>query len=157
MFDSKYIKASTLADLKASGRLPMRVTISHVTQENIGSDDEQKKTKPVVYFVGKEKGMVLNRTNADRLTDIAGSDDTDNWCDLIVGLTIEKDRYKNDLIDCLRIVRWRGAGQPVRAQAAPARAAVPAQATRAAREHQPFDDDEAEHAPAPARNDDIPF
>lgn len=66
-FPSKYLKA---ADLQ--GR-EVRVTIGNVEREKMGDD-----TKPVVYFKGKEKGVVLNKTNSNVIADAYG-DDTDDW------------------------------------------------------------------------------
>ena len=34
--------------------------------------------KPIIYFEGKEKGIVLNKTNATAIATIYG-DDTDDW------------------------------------------------------------------------------
>ena len=68
-FPSKYLKA---ADLQGQR---VRVRVSHIDMEAMqaGEDD-----KPVVYFVGKVKGLVLNRTNADAIAIVHG-DETDNW------------------------------------------------------------------------------
>lgn len=68
-FPSKYLKASDL-----QGR-EVRVTMSNVEREKIGDD-----TKPVLYFKGKDKGIVLNKTNASTITDAYG-DDTEDWYD----------------------------------------------------------------------------
>jgi hypothetical protein len=66
-FPSNYLKAANLNGGNA------RVTISHVAIEEIG--DERK---PVLYFQGKEKGMVLNKTNANNISSLYG-DDTEDW------------------------------------------------------------------------------
>ena len=66
-FTSKYLRA---ADLQGK---EVRVKISHVALEDLG--DEKK---PVIYFVGKQKGLVLNKTNA-RTTAMRYGDDTDGW------------------------------------------------------------------------------
>jgi hypothetical protein len=68
-FPSKYLKA---ADLQ--GR-EVRVTMQNVEREKIGDD-----TKPVLYFKGKDKGVVLNKTNAGTISDSYG-DDTEDWFD----------------------------------------------------------------------------
>jgi arabinogalactan endo-1,4-beta-galactosidase len=68
-FPSKYLKA---ADLQ--GR-EVRVTMAHVEREKIGDD-----AKPVLYFKGKDKGVVLNKTNAGTISDAYG-DDTEDWFD----------------------------------------------------------------------------
>lgn len=66
-FPSQYLKAADLQGKTA------KVTISHVVMEDIGSDN-----KPVLYFAGKEKGLVLNKTNANNIA-FAYGDDTDGW------------------------------------------------------------------------------
>lgn len=68
-FPSKYLKASDL-----QGR-EVKVVMSNVEREKIGDD-----TKPVLYFKGKEKGIVLNKTNAGTIVDAYG-DDTQDWYD----------------------------------------------------------------------------
>lgn len=67
VFPSKYVKAE---DLK--GRA-VQVVISHVVLEKLGND-----MKPAVYFQGKEKGVVLNKTNFGRIAYIYG-DESDDW------------------------------------------------------------------------------
>lgn len=67
-FPSTYIKA---ADLQGQ---QVTVTIVRVVTELIGSDEH----KPVVYFQGKEKGLVLNKTNANAIAQAYGYE-TDDW------------------------------------------------------------------------------
>jgi hypothetical protein len=71
MFPSKYIKASDLGEHKPT------VIIQDVQIEELGSG-EDKDRKPVIYFEGKEKGLVCNKTNWNTLIDLYGPD-TDNW------------------------------------------------------------------------------
>jgi hypothetical protein len=68
-FPSEYLKASDL-----QGR-QVRVPMSHVEMKDIGGDH-----KPILFFVGHEKGMVLNKTNANNIA-VAYGDDTDDWTD----------------------------------------------------------------------------
>lgn len=68
-FPSKYLKASDL-----QGR-EVKVVMANVEREKIGDDH-----KPVLYFKGKDKGVVLNKTNAATIGDAYG-DDTDDWYD----------------------------------------------------------------------------
>lgn len=68
-FPSKFLKAADL-----HGR-EVRVTMQNVEREKIGDD-----TKPVLYFKGKEKGVVLNKTNAGTISDAYG-DDSEDWFD----------------------------------------------------------------------------
>jgi hypothetical protein len=69
MFPSKYMKGS---DLK--GGAPT-YTITSVSQEEVGQDREMKF---VVYFQGQQKGVVLNKTNAELLEMLFG-DESDDW------------------------------------------------------------------------------
>ncbi len=66
-FPSEYLKA---ADLQ--GR-QVTVQIDRVEMRDIGDDH-----KPVLFFQGKEKGVVLNKTNANNIS-FAYGDDTDAW------------------------------------------------------------------------------
>ena len=68
-FPSKYLKA---ADLQGK---EVRVIMSNVEKEKLGDDN-----KLVLYFKGKEKGVVLNKTNSNTISDAYG-DDTDDWVD----------------------------------------------------------------------------
>lgn len=66
-FPSKYLKASDLQNRD------VKVVMSHVEREKMGDD-----LKLVLYFQGKEKGVVLNKTNSNTIADAYG-DDTDDW------------------------------------------------------------------------------
>lgn len=66
-FPSKYLKADDL------GGREIRVTIARVEREKMGDD-----FKPVVYFNGKEKGVVLNKTNSFTIANAFG-DETNDW------------------------------------------------------------------------------
>jgi arabinogalactan endo-1,4-beta-galactosidase len=68
-FPSKYLKASDL-----QGR-DVKVIMANVEREKLGDD-----MKLVLYFKGKEKGVVLNKTNSNTIVDAYG-DDTDDWYD----------------------------------------------------------------------------
>src|SRR5690606_38448807 len=67
-FPSTFLKAADLNGQRAV------VIVSHVKFEDIGGDH-----KPLVYFKGKDKGLVLNKTNGNMIAEISGDDDTDNW------------------------------------------------------------------------------
>jgi hypothetical protein len=66
-FPSRWLKA---LDIKGK-RIP--VTLANVAEEEVGDG-----VKPVLYFEGKEKGLVLNKTNAEILKDAYGPE-TDDW------------------------------------------------------------------------------
>lgn len=68
-FPSKYLKAADL------GGKEVKVIMQNVEKEKLGDD-----TKLVLYFKGKEKGVVLNKTNASTIADAYG-DDSEDWFD----------------------------------------------------------------------------
>jgi len=89
-FPSQYLKASDL-----QGR-EIRVTMARVEREKIGTD-----SKLVLYFKGKEKGLVLNKTNAGTISDAYG-DDTDDWFDNPLILFSVKTDYQGKVVDATR-------------------------------------------------------
>jgi len=91
-FPSNYLKA---ADLRG-GRVT--VAIDSVVIENIGDED-----KPIVYFQGKEKGLVLNKTNANMITEIAKSSETEQWPGVRVTLYSCKVDFQGRRVDAIRV------------------------------------------------------
>ncbi len=69
LFPSRFLKA---ADLK--GRT-VKVKIKKVEVEEIGQDKDKK---PVIYFDGVERGLVMNKTNGVAIAEIHG-DATGEW------------------------------------------------------------------------------
>lgn len=92
-FPSDYIKSSDL-----SGR-EVRVVIKKVKIEEVGRDKEER---PVIYFEGKEKGMVLNKTNANTIATAFG-DDTDDWTGGEVILYAAMTEYQGKPTEGLRV------------------------------------------------------
>ena len=93
-FPSNYIKASDL-----NGQQPT-VTIDRVEFEPVG---QQREMKPILYFVGKEKGMVLNKTNSKKIAEIAGSPDTDDWRGVHVKLFSTEVDFQGETVEAIRI------------------------------------------------------
>lgn len=90
-FPSKYLKAS---DLQGHA---VKVQIGNVTSEQIGTD-----RKLIMYFAGKQKGMVLNKTNARTIGDIYG-DDTDAWIGKELEVFAMKVEFNGRMVDGLRV------------------------------------------------------
>lgn len=93
-FPSRFLRPE---DLK--GAEPV-VTIDRVAFEVVGRKRERK---AILHFVGKEKGLVLNRTNADALTKILGSALTEEWQARRIRLYATTTKFGNDTVDCIRI------------------------------------------------------
>ena len=92
-FPSKYIKASDL-----QGR-EVRVTMNSVEMANFDNGDE---SKPCVYFQGKKKGLILNKTNASTIIDIYGPD-TDHWFGKEITIFPTQTKFKGATTDCIRV------------------------------------------------------
>jgi hypothetical protein len=107
-FPSKYLRAADL-----NGAEP-NLTISNVTSETVGDDQ-----KLVVYFEGKQKGLVLNKTNANAIADIARDRNTDNWTGCRIKLVTARVDYQGKRVDAVRVDLADAPG------AAPARRATP--------------------------------
>lgn len=93
-FPSQYLKAS---DLK--GAQPV-VTIDRVEFEPVGKNKEMK---PILYFTGKEKGLVLNRTNAKTIINLAGTAETDEWAGFAIKLYATTVEFAGDSVEAIRI------------------------------------------------------
>lgn len=119
-FPSKYLKATDLNGRRAA------VTIEDVQFEKIG--DEQKL---VMYFKGKDKLLVLNKTKVNTLTSLFNSDDTDDWLGQSIYLEPSKTQFQGKIVDCINI------GVDLPGQTTPGRTAPPPRAA-VAEEEIPF-------------------
>ena len=95
MFPSKWLAA---ADLDEQGNT---LTIADVTQERIGQGEEQE-LKWVVHFREKEKGLVLNKTNATSIASCLG-DDTDEWLGCKVVLYPTEVQFSGKMVEAIRV------------------------------------------------------
>jgi hypothetical protein len=91
IFPSKYLKAD---DLK--GREPT-VVIASAEIEKLGND-----SKLVLYFQGKEKGLVCNRTNADSIAYLYGTN-TDGWIGKEIVLCTQMVSFQGKVGPAIRI------------------------------------------------------
>ncbi len=94
-FPSNYIKASDL-----DGE-PRALQIRTCVPEELGQGNE-KETKPVLYFQDRQKGLVLNKTNANVIADAYG-DDTSNWEGKAVEVYPTQVEFKGKLVDGIRL------------------------------------------------------
>ena len=88
------------------GLLPpacLRRSAEHQARAQKSVTTRLKKLKPVVYFRGKEKGLVLNKTNANKITTLLGSDDTDNWEGRQIRLYATEVRFGGETMEGIRV------------------------------------------------------
>lgn len=104
VFPSKYLRGSDMEDRE------IPATVSHVAMEDVADGEK----KPVAHFKGATKGVVLNKTNWDRLAHISGSDDSDDWDGLRVILYTELVTFNGKTGPSIRIKKPpQGTPQPV--------------------------------------------
>ncbi len=78
------------------------LTIKAFTLEEMQSHDNQKVVKPCLWFVGAQRGMVLNRTNSMIVAQLYGYE-TDLWLGKSVEIYATKVRAFGSMQDALRI------------------------------------------------------
>jgi hypothetical protein len=119
-FPSTFLKAY---DLK--GKTPT-VTIDRVDFQQVRSGRTgTTETKPIVYFTGKGKGLLLNKTNARAILAIAGSAITEDWKGVAITLYATVDTFGKERHDVIRIKAPAAAAAPV-SPPAPTRGPRPA-------------------------------
>jgi hypothetical protein len=104
-FPSKYLKA---ADLQ--GRR-IEVIMADVKTEKLGDD-----LRPVVYFKGKERGLVLNKTNANTIITAYGRE-TDDWFGQPIVLYEAQVEFSGRQVSAIRVTVPRVQETSRRAQA----------------------------------------
>ncbi len=105
------------------------MTIERIEIEKMPSGEK----KPALFFRGKEKAFLLNRTNFNTIADVLGADDTDDWEGQSITLYPTETDYAGKMVDCIRVRRKKAATAP-QAPAMPASEPV-------------FEDDDPDGAP----------
>jgi len=91
IFPSKYVKA---ADLKGK---EITLVIARAEVEKLGDDN-----KLILYFQGAEKGLVTNRTNADRISYLYGTN-TDAWIGKEITLYTDMVNFQGRVVEAIRV------------------------------------------------------
>ena len=92
VFPSNALRAADL------GTASPVVTIENVTLETF--DDGQK---PAVHFKGKDKPLILNKTNWNTIVEITGEEDSDNWTGKKIRLYVTKVEYQGKRVPAIRV------------------------------------------------------
>jgi hypothetical protein len=82
--NAKYLKKEDIPS-------PVNTSILWIKKEEVTAPGKGTEKRLVLYFDGLKKGLVLNRTNAEALLEITGTDDTENWGDTPVQLWVDPD------------------------------------------------------------------
>lgn len=94
-FPSKWLSAADL------GGRNVQVVIDRVEMESVAKGEPPK---PVLYFKGKNKGLVLNKTNAKTIAHEYG-DDTDDWRDCEIVLFEVMTEFQGNPVEAIRVRR----------------------------------------------------
>ena len=95
-----------------------RVVVEVVTQEEVKGDEGMER-KLVAHFVGKDKALILNRTNCESLEAICGTDDYEAWAGHVVVLYPTTTKFGAKTVPCLRIRAAQPLTPPTPAAAEP--------------------------------------
>lgn len=90
-FPSKFLKASDLQGRKHT------LTIAGIEMDEVGDGP-----KPIVYFNGKDKGLVLNKTNTQMIVGNFGAE-SDGWIGKNIILYPTKTQYQGQMVDAIRV------------------------------------------------------
>lgn len=85
LYPSKYLKAD---DIEEEGG-EVRALIKGIKIEELQDSEGGKQDKPVLYFLRIDKGLVLNKTNAETIGEVHG-DETEAWVGKEVLLVTER-------------------------------------------------------------------
>lgn len=98
-FPSKYLRA---ADILALPNKTIRLTIAGLKLETLQSRNKEDEQKPVLYFRGAKKGLVLNKTNSDRIAHHYGWN-TDEWSGKTVDLYVAEVDAFGEVVEAIRV------------------------------------------------------
>ncbi len=99
LFTGKYLASPDL------GKNEPTVKIARVVSELV--KDEDKKTERhrwILFFEGKDKGMLLNRSNAILIAALCKSDKTEDWVGHSITIGVRDVKMGGETVDGLRVI-----------------------------------------------------
>jgi hypothetical protein len=96
IFPSKYLKASDLPE-------PRVVTIASTAMESFQNDGREQDKLVVSFKERSVKPLIVNMTNFDKITDVAGTDETDRWRGVRIELFTERVPFRGKSVDSVRV------------------------------------------------------
>src|SRR5262249_52811200 len=97
VFPSRFLKC---ADLNGKSAV---LTIKSASLEKLKNGNGEEETKTVIYFEKAKKGLILNRTNWDKIAELTGEDDSDNWPGSRVEVFPATTEMRGKTVDCIRV------------------------------------------------------
>lgn len=92
IFSGSFLKAD---DLK--GQSPT------VTIESVEVKDFDDGKKLILHFVGKDRALIMNKTNANICAEVLGSSDTEDWEGKRITLTVRKVEFQGKIVPAIRV------------------------------------------------------
>jgi hypothetical protein len=92
-FKGNYMTVSDLGGEKQN------YTVANVSIEAVGQEKEEK---PVIRFKELGQGFVLNKTNAETISEVLG-EETDAWIGEQITLKPDKTTYAGKRVNCIRV------------------------------------------------------
>ena len=134
------------------------VTVKEVRVEDVGGNGDPQDAKPVVHFHETDKGMVINRTNAEIMTQAMGTDDTDGWIGKQIVLYNEPNIwFGSKQTGGIRVKPAQAMGQPVPQPSGQASTVSTSEVPPGAQAAPPSFKSAPAQPVNPAFDDDIPF
>lgn len=90
--------------------VPVKIVTTKQEVVNAGTKEEDKVL--VVYFEGKERGVRLNKTRANEIKDIVGSDDTDDWVGKEMFMKAEPQKAFGEWVNAIHFTNESPTGAP---------------------------------------------
>lgn len=97
MFDREYIGAWDLPPNR-----DVTVTIERVKAGQLTTQGGRTAKKPIVYFEKREKGFVLNKTNAKTIAGMYGNDTT-KWVGQRIAIYATTTSMGSETVECIRV------------------------------------------------------
>lgn len=99
----KYFDERFIGSWDLEGKGDVTVTIERVEMEAMHRpDSEDAENRPVLFFNGAKKGMVLNKTNAKTIAKLHGPD-TDDWVGKKITLYATETSAFGEQVECIRV------------------------------------------------------
>lgn len=100
LFDREYIGAFDLVDAKGKP-IDATVTIARVEAKTL-TNQKGKTLKPVIWFEGREKGFVANKTNCKTIAGMYGNR-TEAWVGKRITLYPTTTSVGGETVECIRV------------------------------------------------------
>lgn len=98
IYGGKYMKASDL-------QKPVKLTIKAARVEQFpGRAEGEVKDKVVLVFNDIEKELVVNATNAARISEIANTKVIEDWAGTTIMLVKDKTKYAGNIVDTIAVM-----------------------------------------------------